>query len=93
MLLTLRLLTIITCIACLACGVFLIVAGIMEGDDPDAIWLGAGIAAYFLADLYLLYRSYKKKHAPTHWTAFILSVLPALIILIIVWIAGSISIG
>jgi hypothetical protein len=92
MLLTLRILTIITCIACLAAGVFLIVAGMME-EDEAAIWLGAGIAAYYLADLYLLYRSYKKKHAPTHWVAFILGILPALIILIIVWIAGSISIG
>ncbi|MBO9561403.1 MAG: hypothetical protein J7621_01470 [Niastella sp.] len=74
----------------MAAGVYLIVAGKME-DDTDAIWLGAGIAAYYLADLYLLYRSYKKKHAPTHWTAFLLSILPALIILIIVWIASSID--
>lgn len=74
----------------MAAGVYLIVAGKME-DDTDAIWIGAGIAAYYLADLYLLYRSYKKKHAPTHWTAFLLSILPALIIFIIAWIASSMA--
>lgn len=92
MLLLLRVLTIIVCIVCFGCGIVLIIAGLLEKPvDTGAVWLGAGVAAFYLADLYLLYRSYKKKHAPTHWVAFLFSVIPALAILIIVWIADSVS--
>lgn len=91
MLLVLRILTIIVCIACLICSGYIIIEGAEKPVDTEAIWLGIGVAAYFLADLYLLYRSYRKKHAPTHWTAFILSILPALIIVIIVWIVDKVS--
>ena len=88
----LRILTIIVCIACFACGVVLTIAGLLEKPaDTDAGWIGAGVCTYFLADLYLLYRSYKKKHAPTHWVAFLLGILPALVILIIVWLVGKLE--
>lgn len=93
MLLVLRIVTIIVAAACLFAGGYLIVAGLLDKPqaDMEAVWLGAGISLYFLADLYLLYRSYKKKHVPTHWVAFIFAVMPAMIILGIVWAADSLD--
>lgn len=88
MLLVIRIITIIVSIAWLALGGFLIVAGILDKPEADigAIWIGIGVFAFYLANLYLLYRSYKKKHSPTHWVAFLLSILPALAIIILVWV-------
>lgn len=88
MLLVLRIVTIIVAIAGLVGGVVLIVAGLNDepAADWDAVMIGAGICLYYLADLYLLYRSYKRKHIPTHWVAFLLGVLPAIIVLVILLI-------
>ena len=82
MLLTLRVLTIIFAFVGLLCGGVLIGAGALDTPKADmgAIWLGAGIFAYYAADLYLLFRSYKRKHKPTHWVALILALLPVLFI-------------
>jgi peptidoglycan/LPS O-acetylase OafA/YrhL len=88
--LALRILTIIFSFAGLLCGGILVGAGALDEPAPDtgAIWLGAGILLYFIANLYLLYRSYKKKHRPTHWVAFILALLPTLLILGLLVIAN-----
>ena len=87
MLLIVRILTIIISIVGLACGMYFIIGGALEKPvDTEAVWLGAGIAFFYLANLYLLYRSYKKKHAPTHWVAFLFSILPVLAIVITVWL-------
>lgn len=93
MLLVLRIVTIIVAGACLIAGGVLIGAGILDEPQADmsAVWMGAGIFSYFLADLYLLYRSYRKKHAPAQWVAFILAIMPAMIILGIVWAADSLE--
>ncbi len=90
MLLTLRILTIIFAFAGLFCGGLLIGAGAFDEPEADmaAVWLGAGIFVYYAADLYLLYRSYKRKHKPTHWVAFILALLPVLLILGLVLFAS-----
>lgn len=88
MLVIVRIITIIVSSAWLALGGWLIVAGILDEPQSDfgAIWIGIGIFAFYIANLYLLYRSYRKKHKPAQWVAFILSVLPALIITILVFI-------
>jgi hypothetical protein len=88
MLVIVRIITIIVSTAWLVAGGWLIVAGILDEPETDttAIWIGVGVFAFYLANLYLLYRSYKKKHGPATWVAFVLSVLPALVILSIVFI-------
>jgi peptidoglycan/LPS O-acetylase OafA/YrhL len=88
MLLLIRVVTIIVSIAWLALGGFFIVAGMLEKPEADtgAIWIGTGIFVFYLANLYLLYRSYKKKHSPTHWVAFLLSILPALALVVLVYV-------
>jgi hypothetical protein len=74
----------------LLCGGVLIGAGALDKPEADiaAIWLGAGFLVYYGADLYLLYRSYKRKHKPTHWVALILALLPVLLILALVFFAS-----
>lgn len=90
MLLIVRIITIIVSIAWLAIGIFLIVAGLQENPtDTEAVWLGVGVILFYLANLYLLYRSYRKKHAPTHWVAFLFSIIPALAIWATVWILNA----
>lgn len=88
MLVIVRIITIIVSAAWLAAGGYLIIGGIMDKPEADyeAMWIGIGIFTFYLANLYLLYRSYKKKHSPTHWVAFLLSILPALVITITVYI-------
>ena len=91
MLLVLRILTILFSIGGFAVGGWLIIAGALDEPtrDIEAIWLGIGVFLYFIADLYLLYRSYKKKHKPTHWVAFVLALLPALFLAGLVILADS----
>ncbi|WP_276479473.1 hypothetical protein [Paraflavitalea pollutisoli] len=92
MLLVLRIITIIIAIACLVGGVWLIVAGVLETPaDSEAILIGVGICLYYLADLYLLKRSYEKKHTPAHWAAFLLGLLPVLIVLLMIVIASLVD--
>jgi hypothetical protein len=87
MLLVIRIITIIVSIAWFALGGFFIVAGLLEKPaDTGAVWLGAGVILFYAANLYLLYRSYKKNHTPTHWVAFLLGILPAMAIIILVWV-------
>lgn len=88
MLLIVRIITIIVSAAWLVAGGYLIIGGSTEKPeaDMDAVWIGIGMFGFYLANLYLLYRSYKKKHSPTHWVAFLLSILPALAILILIYI-------
>jgi len=83
--LVLRILTILFASAGISFGGLIIVAGLLEQPkDTGAIWLGAGIFLYYAANLFLLYKSYKKNHKPTHWVALILGALPMLIIIGIV---------
>jgi Na+/proline symporter len=91
MLLVLRILTILFAVGGLSVGGWLIIGGAMDEPDMDteAIWLGIGVLLYFIADLYLLYRSYKKKHKPTHWVALVLALLPALLLAGLVILADS----
>lgn len=91
MLLLIRIITIVIAVACLAIGAFFIVAGLMEKPvaDTGAVWMGIGIMVFYLADLFLLYRSYKKKHTPAHWVAFLLSVMPVIAVLLIVWLLDA----
>jgi hypothetical protein len=90
MLLVIRIVTIIVSLACIAVAVFLIVFGLLEKpSDADAVWIGIGLLLYYAANLYLLHRSHRKKHNPTHWVALMLSLLPPLIILIITWVADK----
>ncbi|AXY76721.1 hypothetical protein D3H65_23195 [Paraflavitalea soli] len=92
MLVIVRIITIIVSAAWLVAGGWLIAAGILDEPETDfgAIWIGIGIVAFYLANIYLVYRGYKKKHKPVQWVAFILSILPAVvlggIILILNWI-------
>ncbi len=88
MLVIVRIITIIVSVALLVVGGWFIVAGILDKPEADiaAVWIGIGIFVFYLANLYLLYRGFKKKHGPAQWVAFILSILPALIILSIVFI-------
>ena len=90
MLLALRILTILFSVAGLVSGGWLVIAGVLETPaETEAIWLGAGILLYYIADLFLLYKSYKKKHKPTHWVAFILAVMPIIFIYGLVFLADS----
>jgi hypothetical protein len=92
MLVIVRIITIIVSTAWLVGGGWLIVAGIMDKPESDfaAVWIGIGVFGCYQANLYLLYRGYKKKHGPAQWVAFILSVLPAVVIgaivLIVDWL-------
>ena len=87
MLPVIRIITIIVSLACIAASGFLIVAGLLEKPaDYDAVWVGIGILVFYAANLFLLYRSYRKKHSPTHWVALILSILPVLITLTLLWV-------
>jgi len=90
MLLVLRILTILFSVAGFVSGGWLVIAGVMETPaETEAIWLGAGILLYYIADLFLLYKSYKKKHRPTHWVALVLGVLPVIIIYGLVFLADT----
>lgn len=91
MLLVLRIITIIINISCLAASAWLIFAGLNEVSQPDmeAVWLGVATAAFYLANLFLVYYSYKKKHTPVTWVAFLLAILPVLAVLVIIWIADK----
>lgn len=93
MLLTTRIITIFVSAICFVLGMLLIVLGLLEKPVADwgAVWVGAIIVLFYLANLYLLYRSYKKKHGPTHWVALILSILPPLCIFILTLLADNIS--
>jgi hypothetical protein len=93
MLLVIRIITILVSIGCLVAGGWLIVAGglLEKPADTGAVWLGLGIMLFYAAILFLLYRSYKKKHTPTHWVALILSVLPPLVICILILILGQLD--
>ena len=87
MLLIIRIITIIVSIVWLAIGAYFIVAGLQSNpSDTEAVWLGVGVILFYLANLYLLYRSYRKMHALTHWVAFLFSIIPALAIWATVWI-------
>jgi peptidoglycan/LPS O-acetylase OafA/YrhL len=87
MLLIVRIITIIVSIAWFAVGGFLMIAGFSDEPsvDKEAITIGAAIIIFYLANLYLLYYSYKKKNTPTHWVAFLLGILPAVAITILVY--------
>lgn len=89
MLLVLRIITIIVNTASLIASAVLIIAAAIEKPKPDTdgVWLGVALALFFLANFYLLYRSYKKKHTPTTWVAFLFAVLPGLTILLITLLA------
>lgn len=91
MLLVLRIVTIIISIACLAISAWLIIAGLNDEPKPDmeAVWFGMAPAVFYLADLFLVYYSYKKKHTPVTWVAFLLAILPVLAVLLIVWISDK----
>lgn len=91
MLLVLRIVTVIISVGCLAISAWLIVAGLNDEPKPDmeAIWLGVAPAVFYLADLFLVYYSYKKKHAPVAWVAFLLAVMPVLAVLLLVWISDK----
>lgn len=92
MLLAIRIITIIFSVACAAVGILFIVLGLLEAPaDWGAVWVGAIIALFYFANLYLLYRGYKKKHGPVHWTALILSILPPLVIYILTLLAINIG--
>lgn len=84
MLLAIRIITVLISIICLALGVMFIVLGLLEEPaDWGAVWVGAIIVLFYLTNGYLLYRGYRKKHGPVHWTALILSILPPLVIYIL----------
>jgi hypothetical protein len=90
MLLALRIFTILFSVAGFVAGGWLVIAGVLETPaETEAIWLGAGILLYYIADLFLLYKSYKKKHRPTHWVALVLAVLPVIIIYGLVFLADT----
>jgi hypothetical protein len=92
MLLALRILTIFFSLAGFVSGGWLVIAGVLETPaETEAIWLGAGILLYYIADLFLLYKSYKKEHRPTHWVALILAVLPVLLVSGLVFFADYFS--
>ena len=93
MLLVLRILTIVFALLGFITGVILVGLGIADtpSADIDAIWIGIGITVYFLADLYLLYRSYKKNHMPTHWAALLLSILPVTAIVVLLWVLDALD--
>lgn len=91
MLLVLRILTVLVSVGGFVIGGFLLIEGMLDTPvkDTEAIWLGAGVLLYFIADLFLLYKSYKKKHKPTHWVAFLLALLPFLFLVGLVILADS----
>lgn len=92
MLLALRIITIIVSVICAAVGILFIVLGLLEKPaEMDAVWVGAIIVFFYFANLYLLYRGYKKKHGPVHWTALTLSILPPLAIYILILLADNLG--
>lgn len=93
MLLIVRIVTIIVSLAWLLAGTYLGILGLNDTPEKDweAVAMGGGIILFFVANLYLLYRSYKKKHTPTTWVAFILAVLPAIAFIIFLWAVDALD--
>lgn len=91
MLLTVRIITIICISIAVITACWLIIAGLLEVPvkDTGAIWIGCIMLVYYAADCLLLYRSYKRKHAATHWVAFVFSLLPVLAIGAVVILADT----
>lgn len=93
MLLVVRIVTIIVLAAWFVAGGYLVIAGLLQTPeaDMDAVWIGAGVWLFIAGLAYLLYRGYKKKHAAMQWVAFILSILPALSVVILVWVLDALD--
>lgn len=73
---------------CIVLGIVLGIAGLIDTPDMDtgAIVLAVGVIAFYIAQIWLLRYSYRRKYAPGYWIAFVGTILPVIGVSLFFWI-------